>query len=213
MWQIAKAKSPREAVKLLDSIVSKTATEYIKKTRWSDAYWPKGVPRFNTYTSNAVECVNSIFREIRKGSLLTVMQDTRRWTTNTLAKRKDLKPAILQPESPVPSVEKHIREQVADASLWEVTQVNKKGLWELRQSLASKTVRLIDGCLTCDCYDFRKSNLPCAHTTKVLMHLGLSETSTVTCSNCNTKGHSSRGCKRPRKVIPESSELKRPKVE
>ena len=86
------------------------------------------------------------FGEIRKGSLLTVMQDTRRWTTDTLAKRKDLLPATLQPESPVPSVEKHIREQVADASLWEVTQVSKKGLWELRQSLASKTVRLIDGC-------------------------------------------------------------------
>ena len=168
MWQIAKAKSQKEAVKLLDSIVSKPATVYIKKTqlsRWSDAYWPKGVPRFNTYTSNAVECVNSIFREARKGSLLTLIQDTRRWTTDTLAKRQGLLAATLPPESPVPSVEKHIREQAADASLWEVTQLSKR-LWELRQSLASKTVRLIDGCLTCNCYDFRKSNLPCAHTTK-----------------------------------------------
>ena len=134
VWKISKLSIETEAETCLQGIkdkYGKRAHRYLLKSNlesWSDAYWPSGVPRCNTYTSNASECVNAVFKETRQGSLLSVIKDTRCWTTDTYASRREMH-ADVPANYPVPTVELFVWGSATAANNHAVTPLGE-GQWE-----------------------------------------------------------------------------------
>ena len=178
VWELAKADSTKvvEVLKDVKQQHGKKAHRYLKNTdmkRWADAYWPDDVARCDTYTSNAVESINSLLKPAREGSVLTLIQQTRRWLTDKLAERRGAFSEQTSTNRPIPPIEQKIREETV-AFTYQVTSL-EDGEFEVGKPNQPQTGSVVkEGHpFTCSCPSYRRYNLPCMHILRVAAHLDI----------------------------------------
>ena len=79
IWSIAKYGCKDSITRKLEEIAEQygvDAAAYIEDTglRRCEAYWPPSTPRYDTFTSNTSECINSVFKEARQTSILGILR-------------------------------------------------------------------------------------------------------------------------------------------
>ena len=183
IWVLAKCQEKATAEALLNDVkeqFGQEAENYIRSTgleRWCDAFWPEGLPRFQTYTSNIAECMNSIFKEPRQGSIITILRRIREWWTDKMAERRT-QHAALPVGGALPAIGLRIDGMVSKANLCTIVSLEGEGenaVYEIRRDGQGWVVKIggVENLYSCNCPVFARYGHPCQHVIRTLMHLSI----------------------------------------
>ncbi|PWA89680.1 transposase, MuDR, MULE transposase domain protein [Artemisia annua] len=136
--------------------------------KWSRAYYPAN--RYNYMTSNSVESINSLTREVRRVPITMLMdwyrQLLQRWYFERRSKYED---ALDEEVSDWATAK--IYDRIIKSVNWTVKDIHKMNKYEVKDNRRGHIVDLTEG--TCSCRKWELSGLPCGHVCAVARVTGL----------------------------------------